>query len=89
MGSTPLILAVDNNRPAVITELARHDITDEDVSEVGVTALMLATVKEFTDVVELLLECGASKETVGLLGYKALDIAQAMELEGRIVELLE
>ena len=74
-GFTPLILAVYNNQPQVVTYLIEKGAAVDAQDFSGNTALMGASFKGYTDVVQQLIAAGADVNLVNGNGATALTFA--------------
>lgn len=89
IASTPLLTAVANDRPNVVSELVKASVNLEHQSEMGVTALMMAVIYENSDIIRILVEGGAKPDTVTMTGCTAEDVAVLMEAPTSIMDMVK
>ncbi len=86
-GTTPLILAAQDNLPTLVTRLLTAGAAINHVMRNNISALIAAAFFGNTEVVKILLAHGANKDIVDRDGYTALGYAQRYDYQ-EIIKLL-
>ncbi len=78
-GETPLLMAAGNNHKKVVKILLRHD-ADVTAASAGFTALRIATLQGYTEIVQLLHQHAQQTAAGGGAPSSALSLAAASSL---------
>jgi ankyrin repeat protein len=78
-GETPLLMAAGNNHKKVVKILLRHD-ADVTAASAGFTALRIATLQGYTEIVQLLHQHAQQTAGGGGAPSSALSLAAASSL---------